>query len=71
MKTIIEDKLKTPQSEGYEDAFDYILSSANENNHNITIQELQVKLKRHVIVCEANYRPEFISIAIFKLYDVR
>ncbi|XP_023686617.1 cytochrome P450 26B1 isoform X1 [Paramormyrops kingsleyae] len=41
MKTIIEDKLKTPQSEGYEDAFDYILSSANENNHNITIQELQ------------------------------
>ncbi|XP_048843308.1 cytochrome P450 26B1-like isoform X2 [Brienomyrus brachyistius] len=41
MKRIIEDKLQTPQSEGYEDAFDYILSSANENNHNITIQELQ------------------------------
>ncbi|XP_030630947.1 cytochrome P450 26B1-like [Chanos chanos] len=40
MEKMIEEKLQRP-SEGFNDAFDYILSSAKENNHDLTVQELK------------------------------
>ncbi|MBN3323165.1 CP26C protein, partial [Atractosteus spatula] len=41
MEKIIKEKLQRPQSEGYSDIFDYMLSSAKENGHELSIQELK------------------------------
>ncbi|KAG7463099.1 hypothetical protein MATL_G00191840 [Megalops atlanticus] len=41
MEKIIEEKLQMQQSEGYKDAFDYMLSSAKENGYELSIQELK------------------------------
>ncbi|XP_048865230.1 cytochrome P450 26B1-like [Brienomyrus brachyistius] len=41
MEKIIEEKLRTYQTEGYMDAFDYMLSSAKENGHELNVQELK------------------------------
>lgn len=41
MEKIIEEKMQKQQQEYY-DAFDYMLSSAKENGHELSIQELKV-----------------------------
>lgn len=46
MEKIIEEKLRTYQSEGHMDAFDYMLSSAKENGHELNVQELKVAYQR-------------------------
>ncbi|KAG9346031.1 hypothetical protein JZ751_007846 [Albula glossodonta] len=40
MESVIEEKLQNQRSEGH-DAFDYILSSAKENGHTLTVDELK------------------------------
>lgn len=42
MEKIIEEKMQKQQSEEYYDAFDYMLSSAKENGHELSMQELKV-----------------------------
>lgn len=44
MEKIIEEKLKKQQSSDYCDAFDYMLSSAKEDDYELTMQELKVNL---------------------------
>jgi len=46
MERIIEEKLKKQQASDYCDAFDYMLSSAKENDYDLTMQELKVKPSR-------------------------
>ncbi|XP_010868168.1 cytochrome P450 26B1 [Esox lucius] len=41
MEKIIEEKIQKQQSEEYYDAFDYMLSSAKENGHELSMQELK------------------------------
>ncbi|KAK7901265.1 hypothetical protein WMY93_018034 [Mugilogobius chulae] len=41
MEKIIEEKMERPQTEEYNDAFDYMLSSAKEHGHTLSIQELK------------------------------
>ncbi|XP_073725399.1 cytochrome P450 26C1 [Misgurnus anguillicaudatus] len=41
MEKIIEEKLQKTQADDYCDAFDYILSSARENDYELTMQELK------------------------------
>ncbi|XP_038846767.1 cytochrome P450 26C1 [Salvelinus namaycush] len=41
MQKIIEEKMQKQQSEEYYDAFDYMLSSAKENGHELSMQELK------------------------------
>lgn len=41
IEKMIKEKLQK-QWDGYNDAFDYILSSAKENNHDISLQDLKV-----------------------------
>ncbi|KAJ8013905.1 hypothetical protein DPEC_G00034680 [Dallia pectoralis] len=41
MEKIIEEKMQKEQSEEYYDAFDYMLSSAKENGHELSMQELK------------------------------
>ncbi|XP_077095379.1 cytochrome P450 26C1 [Siphateles boraxobius] len=41
MERIIEEKLKKQQASDYCDAFDYMLSSAKENDYDLTMQELK------------------------------
>lgn len=44
MEKIIEEKMERPQAEEeYHDAFDYMLFSAKEHGHELSIQELKVR----------------------------
>lgn len=42
MEKIIEEKLQKQHADDYCDAFDYMLSSAKENDYEMTLQELKV-----------------------------
>lgn len=44
MEKIIEEKLKKQHAEEYCDAFDYMLSSAKDNDYEMTLQELKVNM---------------------------
>ncbi len=46
MEKIIEEKLKKQQTSDYCDAFDYMLSSAKEDDYELTMQELKVNHRR-------------------------
>ncbi|KAM9365013.1 cytochrome P450 26C1 [Pholidichthys leucotaenia] len=41
MEKIIEEKMERQQTDEYQDVFDYMLSSAKEQGHNLSIQELK------------------------------
>lgn len=54
MEKIIEEKLKKQQTNDYCDAFDYMLSSAKEDDYELTMQELKVnfrKVKIQILLC--------------------
>lgn len=44
MAKIIQEKLEKKHTEEYCDAFDYMLSSAKENDYDMTLQELKVSI---------------------------
>lgn len=46
MEKIIEEKLQKQHADEYCDAFDYMLSSAKENDYEMTLQELKVIITR-------------------------